>query len=132
MRIDGILDNIRTAPFVRRVRRTGWRALTTVTRRLRLGWAMLRRVWRRSLQFRVVAITLLASVTLVAAFGMTVAALITDQILDSKISASKTFVQKGVSIAADQLGGFAQSDDPGLVRTVPQVVVSLASGVDPN
>src|SRR5262249_44944224 len=70
--------------------------------------------------------------TLVAAFGVTVAKQITDGVLESKIKLSEDQVRKGVSIAAGQLASFAQSDDPGLIKTVPGVVSSLASAVDPN
>jgi two-component system sensor histidine kinase MtrB len=157
MRIDPILIRLAASPFARRVRlaaRTQTRRVRLATRqlprwdvvvnalrglsyragmrRVQRGWAMLRRLWRRSLQFRVVGITLLVSVTLVAAFGATVAYLITDGVLHAKIKPAGAQVEKGASIAADQLASFAQSDDPGLVKIVPGVVSSLASDADPN
>ncbi len=132
MRIDPILAYL-NRPRVARLLRKGARLVPgTLTRRVRLGWATLRRLWRRSLQFRVVATTLLVSVTLVAAFGVSVAKLITDRVLDSKSNVSRNYVEKGAATAVQQLGGFAQSDDPGLIKALPGVVTNLASTVDPS
>jgi two-component system sensor histidine kinase MtrB len=132
MRIDPILAHLNRSQAARLLSKVAWLVPRALTRRLRLGWATLRRAWRRSLQFRVVATTLLVSVTLVAAFGVTVAKLITDKVLDSKSNVSRDYVEKGAKNAVNQLGGFAQSDDPGLLKALPQVLASLASTVDPG
>ncbi len=95
MRIDPILAHLRRPPAARLLRRAAWLVPRALTRRIRLGWATLRRLWRRSLQFRVVATTLLVSVTLVAAFGVSVAKLITDKVLDSKSNVSRDYVETG-------------------------------------
>jgi two-component system, OmpR family, sensor histidine kinase MtrB len=132
MRIDPILAHLRRSQLSRLAHRAARLVPRTFTRRVRMGYAMLRRVWRRSLQFRVVVITLLVSVTLVAAFGLTVARLITYKVLDSKSNSAQVYVEQGAKKAVDQLGVFAQSDDPGLVKSVPGVVTTLASTADPN
>jgi two-component system sensor histidine kinase MtrB len=132
MRIDPILAHLNRSQVARLLSKVAWLVPRALTRRLRLGWATLRRAWRRSLQFRVVATTLLVSVTLVAAFGVTVAKLITDKVLDSKSNASRDYVEKGANSAVNQLAGFAQSDDPGLLKALPQVLASLSSTADPS
>src|SRR4051812_37561074 len=132
MRIDPILAHLNRPRVTRLLRKVAWLVPRTLTRRIRLGWATLRRLWRRSLQFRVVAITLLVSVTLVAAFGVSVAELITDRVLDSKSKASRPYVEQGAQKAVEQLGGFATSDDPGLQTALPSVAIALSSTVDPN
>src|SRR4051812_30409474 len=100
--------------------------------RVRRAWAFLRRTWRRSLQFRIVGITLLVSTVLVTTFGLTVAALITHGILESKVNLSKDVVRKGANTAATALSSFNQADDPGLALKVPGVVSGLASSADPS
>src|SRR5690349_4845065 len=132
MRIDPILAHFNRPRVARLLRKVAWLVPRALTRRLRLGWATLRRLWRRSLQFRVVATTLLVSVTLVAAFGVTVAKLITDKVLDSKSNVSRDYVKKGAAAAVVQLGGFAQSDDPSLLKALPAVLANLATTVDPS
>jgi two-component system, OmpR family, sensor histidine kinase MtrB len=132
MRIDPILAHFSRPQAARLLRKVAWLVPRALTRRIRLGWATLRRLWRRSLQFRVVVTTLLVSVTLVAAFGVTVAKLITDRVLDSKSNVSRDYVEKGAATAVVQLGGFAQSDDPGLLNALPAVLANLATTVDPS
>src|SRR4051794_29021248 len=106
-------DRIRAARarFARLIRaRAGVVAAVTRPRRVRRverqvgrAWAALRRTWRRSLQFRIVGITLLVSAVLVTTFGLTVAALITHGILESKLNVSRDLVQKGADTAATSL-----------------------------
>ncbi|WVK89826.1 MtrAB system histidine kinase MtrB [Dactylosporangium sp. AC04546] len=101
-----------------------------VARRTRRYWATARRQWRRSLQFRVVGITLLLSATLVLAFGYTVASLISQGVLQSKIDTSKEQIASGAASAAHELEGFTQADDPALPGKLRTVAGSLASSMD--
>ena len=84
------------------------------------------RTWRRSLQFRVVTITLVLSTLLVAAFGWLRASTITQGLLGAKVSAARQQGVKGGEYAADQLKVVTQSRDPALLTTVPAVVAQLA------
>nr|WP_229835599.1 MtrAB system histidine kinase MtrB [Dactylosporangium sucinum] len=101
-----------------------------VARRTRRYWAAARRQWRRSLQVRVVGITLLLSATLVLAFGYTVASLISQGVLQSKINTSKEQIANGADYATHELEGFTQADDPGLPTKLRTVAGSLASSMD--
>ncbi|GAA3202572.1 MtrAB system histidine kinase MtrB [Dactylosporangium siamense] len=102
----------------------------TASRRLRRFYAAARRQWRRSLQFRVVGITLLLSAILVSAFGFTVAALISEGVLNTQEKASKERIQRGAGQAARQLEGYTQADDPGLPGKMRVVATDLASSMD--
>ena len=89
--------------------------------------APVRRIWRRSLQFRVVSITLVLSAVLVGAFGWLMASTITQGLLEAKVSTARKQVVKGGEYAADQLKGVTQSNDPALLTTIPAVVAQLAN-----
>ncbi|MFB9185223.1 MtrAB system histidine kinase MtrB [Dactylosporangium sucinum] len=119
-------------PIIVRVRRLRPRRLVpvAVARRTRRYWAAARRQWRRSLQVRVVGITLLLSATLVLAFGYTVASLISQGVLQSKINTSKEQIANGADYATHELEGFTQADDPGLPTKLRTVAGSLASSMD--
>ena len=79
----------RVAAAVRRL----WRA---AARRVRIVWAAGRRAWRRSLQVRIVSITLIVSGALVGAFGYVVAQRITTGMLDSKVERSQQDADRGL------------------------------------
>ncbi|WP_338090723.1 MtrAB system histidine kinase MtrB [Planosporangium thailandense] len=90
-------------------------------------WHRGRRAWRRSLQVRIVSITLVLSLLVVGVFGFVVASAITGGLLDARVrSASKT-VDQGAAYAASQLKGVTQPGDPALLTTVPAVVVALGN-----
>ena len=89
--------------------------------------ARVRREWRRSLQVRVVSITLLLSALVVAVFGFVVATRITSGLLDAKIKAAYKQVDQGQAYAASQLKGITQPGDPALNFTVPAVVAQLGN-----
>jgi two-component system sensor histidine kinase MtrB len=93
----------------------------------RSGWGFLRRQWRRSLQFRVVSLTLLLSTSLVGVFGWTVASVVTNGLLQTKMKTSTQLVRDGGRYAATQLKVVNQPDDPALRTTVPGVVTQLAT-----
>src|SRR6185503_15940138 len=67
------------------------------------GWALVRQTWRRSLQFRVVSITLVLSGLLIAAFGLLVTRQITNGQLGEKAERTSDLVDKGGLYAVNQL-----------------------------
>jgi two-component system sensor histidine kinase MtrB len=97
-----------------------------VARRVAAGWASGRRSWRRSLQLRVVTITLVASSLLVGTFGWFVAYRSANILLgraDDEVQAQLT--NKAV-YAAKQLSVHPQPFDPKLPSTITDTVSSLA------
>jgi two-component system sensor histidine kinase MtrB len=89
--------------------------------------AALRRGWRRSLQARVVTITLVLSALFVGVFGLVVARWTTSILLDTKDRVARAQVKAGGNYAAGQLQGVTLPDDPALLTTVPAVVAQLTS-----
>jgi two-component system, OmpR family, sensor histidine kinase MtrB len=114
----------RTLRMVRRYWRFGLRRFRVVT-------APARRAWRRSLQLRVVAITLVASSLLVGAFGWFVAARSADILLSR--AQDEVFAQGAAKAqyAADQLSVHRSTVDPKLPTTVNGKFNLLAAG-DPR
>lgn len=105
--------------------RRGGRALA---RRLAITAATARRAWRRSLQLRMVTITLLVSSLLVGAFGYLVVALTTDGALDRARTGAQQQVERGTEHARDQLSFHIQPGDTGLPNTMRAVVNSQSEG----
>jgi two-component system sensor histidine kinase MtrB len=111
------------------------RALRTVRRYWRVGRRRAahaaepaRRAWRRSLQLRVVAITLVASSLLVSTFGWFVADR-SAQILLNRAEDEVLLQLRGkVSYAAQQLSVIPQQYDPLLPATITGTVSDLADG----
>src|SRR5690606_25888429 len=68
--------------------------------------ANVRRIWRRSLQVRVVTITLAASGVLVITFGFVVGAAITTGLIDAETEAAKGAVEASTRAAQDELRDF--------------------------
>jgi two-component system, OmpR family, sensor histidine kinase MtrB len=120
-------DRLRRHPAARAVHRT-------VVQRLVAAGDGTRRAWRRSLQFRMVSITLVVSVVLVGAFGVLVASQITAGLVDAKVKAGVRQVQESAARrAAPQLGGVTDAADtslPGLVRLVGQNLAPPTSPPD--
>ena len=74
--------------------------------------------WRRSLQLRIVAITLLTSALLVASFGFIVAERITDGLVDAKLHSALGRLEYGRRDAQQQLSVLAGPGDPDLTKTI--------------
>jgi two-component system sensor histidine kinase MtrB len=92
-----------------------------------------RRAWRRSLQLRVVSITLVATSALVATFGLFLSRRITDGLLQAKETAAVTLVTRDSAAAAVNLNtSVSDTTETGAAATVESVVSQLAisSGVD--
>jgi two-component system sensor histidine kinase MtrB len=120
-----LVAELRTLPVARALRRGP-------LRHLRRGWDAGRRSWRRSLQLRVVTITLLLSGLVVGGFGWLVYDKIVSGLLDAKVAAAQRQVQAGGAYAANQLKVVTQPGDPALKTTVPAVVAQLANAQDPG
>jgi len=101
-----------------------------VTRRLRRASAQVRQKFHRSLQLRVVSLTLVLSGLLVGVFGWMVVSMITSGLLDAKAAAANKQVQFGFGYADRQLRGITQYNDPALINTVPTVVAQLGTTSD--
>ncbi|HET9518862.1 MAG TPA: MtrAB system histidine kinase MtrB [Actinoplanes sp.] len=116
---------------VRRLLRAGrrlWRALGT---RVAALVAPSRRAWRRSLQLRIVAITLVASSLLVGAFGWFVAYRSADILLDRAQDEVEAQLSGKVDYAFSQLTVHRQAFDSQLPVTILATVNYLA-GSDPE
>jgi two-component system sensor histidine kinase MtrB len=114
---------LRRHPAARAVRRT-------VVHRLIVVWASLRRAWRRSLQLRMVVITLAVSGILVGAFGTLVASQITNGLVNAKVKTAVNQVRDAARVATLQLGGITDPADtslPNLVSLVGQRLASTSS-----
>jgi two-component system sensor histidine kinase MtrB len=96
-------------------------------RRAARAWARAHRTWRRSLQVRIVSITLVLSALVVAVFGLVVASRITNGLLEAKIETARKQVEQGEAYASSQLKGVTQPGDPALLNTVPAVVAALGN-----
>ncbi len=105
-------------PAVRALRRTVWR-------RVLVGWAAGRRAWRRSLQLRMVVITLLVSGVLVGAFGFLIASMITEGLVNTRVNTAKAQVKSGGEWATQQLAVTTDPNDVSLTTTVPAILKEL-------
>ncbi|MDT5043529.1 MAG: two-component system, OmpR family, sensor histidine kinase MtrB [Actinoplanes sp.] len=111
-----------------RVVRRYWRV---VVRRLRRTTAPARKAWRRSLQLRVVAITLVASSLLVCAFGWFVAERSAKILLSRAEDEVQAQMTSKVSYAATQLSVHVQAIDAKLPATMSGTITDL-SGRNPS
>ena len=89
--------------------------------------ADLQRTWRRSLQVRVVTITLATSGALVMTFGLVVGQMINSSMLNTHSVGAEKQVRWGSEFAAGQLQGVTSARDPILSSRVLGVVSELAT-----
>jgi two-component system sensor histidine kinase MtrB len=113
-------DRLRRHPAARALR-------DALVPRLIVGWAVVRQSWRRSLQLRMVVITLVVSSLLVGAFGTLVASTITDGLVKRRVAAARSQVDVGAGVAVEQLGVFTDPADTSLSSSVAQVAQRLAT-----
>ncbi|WP_371688672.1 MtrAB system histidine kinase MtrB [Micromonospora sp. KC207] len=105
-----------------------WRALSGRVARLVAG---LRQTWRRSLQVRVVTITLVASSLLVGGFAYLIADKITNILLENAETDVRLRLSSGSDYAAKQFSLFSQAQEAQLQDTIDGTVNYLAGG-DPQ
>jgi two-component system sensor histidine kinase MtrB len=91
--------------------------------------ARLQQAWRRSLQLRVVAITLLTSGTLVLTFGIAVTGMITSGLFERQEDRAEKQVDAGSKDALGPLGLAGGARSPALVNSVLSVVDNLSTRV---
>jgi len=105
--------------------------IAVMVRLLRAVTRMITGTWRRSLQLRVVTITLVMSSLLVAAFGFLVAQRITAGLVVEKREAALEQLRLGREHAIQQLATMSGVTDPELDRTVASIVSDLSSSSGP-
>ncbi|MET7748794.1 MtrAB system histidine kinase MtrB [Micromonospora sp. NPDC005367] len=105
-----------------------WRALAGRTARLVAG---VHRTWRRSLQFRVVTITLVASSLLVGGFAYLIADKITGILLENAKTDVRLRLEGGADYTAKQVLLYRQPQEAQLQQTIEGTVNYLAGG-DPQ
>ncbi|MEQ4304916.1 MtrAB system histidine kinase MtrB [Plantactinospora sp. B6F1] len=88
----------------------------------------LHRTWRRSLQVRVVTITLVASSLLVGGFAYLVADNITEIVLDNATTDVKARLEDGQQYASEQLSNHTTVAEQGVRATLEDTVNYLAGG----
>ncbi|GAA0441882.1 sensor histidine kinase MtrB [Actinoplanes capillaceus] len=108
-----------------RVVRRYWRVLA---RHLERYTAPARRAWRRSLQLRVVALTLVASSLLVGTFGAFIANSSTDILLSRAEDEARTAMNGKVDYALKQLTLYPQARDPELPNALNDLADELFDG----
>ncbi|MBM2618961.1 HAMP domain-containing histidine kinase [Actinoplanes sp. LDG1-06] len=116
---------------VRRVLRVVRRYWRVLVRRFDVWLAPARRAWRRSLQLRVVALTLVASSLLVGAFGWFIADRSAKILLSRAQDEVQISMRNKVAYAEQQLTVHPQARDPRLPSTFTLIVNQLADG-DPS
>ncbi|MFG2102425.1 MtrAB system histidine kinase MtrB [Micromonospora echinaurantiaca] len=105
-----------------------WRGLAARGARLLAG---LHQTWRRSLQLRVVTITLVASSLLVGGFAYVIANKITDILLENAVTDARLRLTSGADYTAKQVSLFSQPQEAQLQNTIEGTVNYLAGG-DPQ
>ncbi len=113
---------------VRRVLRVARRSWRVVALRLETYTAPVRRSWRRSLQVRVVTLTLVASSLLVGTFGWFIADQSADILLNRAKDEVSASLQRKVRYASQQLTVHPQAYDPELPATIRETVNELYDG----
>ena len=113
---------------VRGILRVLRRYFRVLGRRFELWSAPARRQWRRSLQLRVVAITLVASSVLVGAFGYFVARNSAQILLNRAKDEVQSSMTGKVKYAKSQLSVHRLARDPKLQDTINLIVQELADG----
>ena len=74
--------------------------------------AHIRRAWRRSLQIRIVTITVATTSAVMLAFGLIVGSLITNGLIETKEAAAKATVEKNSERAVELLESQISGDGP--------------------
>jgi two-component system sensor histidine kinase MtrB len=120
-----------TSAYLARARTVGWQVWRVVA-----GWtaavaAGLRQTWRRSLQVRVVTITLVTSSLLVGGFAYLVADKITSILLENATQDVRARLESGRDYAANQISVHSQPYESRLQGTFESTVDYLAGG-DPQ
>ena len=103
-------------------------AVRPLEQRLASGTLIARRTWRRSLQLRMMTITLLVSSLLVGAFGYLVVELTTRNLVERARSDVEQEIQRGAEYVRGQLSIHWQPGDRQLPVTMSSIVTDRAEG----
>ncbi|WP_431931172.1 MtrAB system histidine kinase MtrB [Micromonospora sp. RP3T] len=120
-----LLDPPTASPRRLRAARALWRALAGRSTRFAAG---VRQAWRRSLQVRVVTITLVASSLLVGGFAYLIADKITNILLENAETDVRMRLSNGSEYAAKQFNLYSQPQEAQLQDTIDGTVNYLAGG----
>lgn len=107
---------------LQRIVQHGTRIGVELLRQLRHATAL----WRRSLQFQVVAMTLLVSAAVVTGLGFVLVDRVSDGLVDAKRNQAVDEAENGQAYALGQLQSLAPAD-PDLVNTLITVVANLSA-----
>jgi two-component system sensor histidine kinase MtrB len=92
-----------------------------------VDWRGARELWRRSLQLRVVATTLLLSSAVVLALGQLLVSRISTGLVDSRVDQTLAEVTAGQEYAQRQLQALGGPEDPALQDTLQSTVTTLSA-----
>jgi two-component system sensor histidine kinase MtrB len=92
------------------------------------GYAVVRRTWRRSLQLRMVTLTLLASSLLVGVFGYLVVELTTRNLIEQARADAESQMMQGAEYARGQLSLHVLPTEPHLPGTMRRIVADDSEG----
>ena len=123
-----LLERLRALPrHPAVVRALDWTrpARDAVARRTGTVWVAAQRSWRRSLQVRLVTITLVMSSLLVAIFGVLVASMITEGLVKDKEDNALKQVNQGAATVTQQLEPIKDPGDPNLGPSILGVLSRL-------
>lgn len=124
--VPGRADQARAA-LKRLVKRTARvPALRPTARRLAPGVRQARRIWRRSLQLRMVTITLLCSSVLVGGFGYLIAQSSTDSLTKGAEADAEQQFLSGRDKAIEQMIAIPKAESPGTPSDITSLLRSLA------
>jgi two-component system sensor histidine kinase MtrB len=99
----------------------------TVARRAGPAWAAARRTWRRSLQLRLVVITLVTAGVMVGVFGVLLASMITEGLVNAKVTSARDQVVQGAVTVTGQLEPIKDPGDASLTTSISGVLSRLAT-----
>jgi two-component system, OmpR family, sensor histidine kinase MtrB len=102
----------------------------TVARRAGPAWAAARRTWRRSLQLRLVVITLVMAGVMVGVFGVLLASMITEGLVNAKKASALSQVYQGARTVDSQLEPIKDPGDPSLSSSISGVLSRLVTTTD--
>ena len=109
MRLPSWFTRLPRHPMVRATR-------VALVHRVAVAWGTARRAWRRSLQLRMVTITLVVSGALVGGFGTLVATQIITGMVNTKVKSAVQQAGDAAIRAAQQFGGVTDAADTRLVN----------------
>jgi two-component system sensor histidine kinase MtrB len=101
------------------------RSMGPLGQRLLPGLRLAHRAWRRSLQLRVIMITVITSGLVVTAFSFLVAKRATDALVDGARERVEAQLQEGANYAALQLGSYTRPNDSGVDKTIDDILDRL-------